>query len=71
VIPDFVNSIGFAAFFGCSGLTSVIVPDSVTSLGVDAFIVCDRLEQVIAPARFHFLIPGIASVTEPTQYLLK
>jgi len=26
---------------------------------------------VIAPARFHHLFPGVASLTEPSQFLLK
>ena len=37
VIPDGVTSIGRAAFYGCTGLTSVTIPDSVTSIGDSAF----------------------------------
>ena len=32
-----VTSIGVAAFYGCSGLTSVTFPNSVTSIGFGAF----------------------------------
>ena len=35
--PYSVTSIGYYAFFGCSGLTSVTIPGSVTSIGDDAF----------------------------------
>jgi hypothetical protein len=58
-------------FHGCTGLISLVIPDSVTKIGDAAFVGCDQLEQVIAPARFHRLFPRVASVTEPTQYLLK
>ena len=35
-----VTSIGYSAFFYCSGLTSVTIPNSVTSIGSDAFFGC-------------------------------
>jgi len=42
----FVTTIGYAAFSGCSGLTSVIMPNTVTDMGADAFSVCDYLASV-------------------------
>ena len=50
VIPHTVTSIGEAAFYGCSGLTSVTIPDSVTSIGNVAFYNCSGLTSVTIPA---------------------
>ena len=41
-----VTSIGDAAFYGCSGLTSVTIPGSVTSIGESAFGACKKLTSV-------------------------
>jgi hypothetical protein len=48
-IPDSVTSIGYAAFYGRSGLTSVTIPDSVTIIEKEAFIGCSALTRVAIP----------------------
>ena len=55
VIPSKVNgynvtSIGFRAFYECSGLTSVNIPSSVTSIGGAAFQYCSGLTSVTIPS---------------------
>ena len=46
VIPDSVTSIGYEAFRGRTGLTSVTIGSSVTSIGVWAFSGCTGLTSV-------------------------
>ena len=48
-IEDGVTSIGEAAFFDCSDLTSITIPNSVTSIGDDAFDGCSSLTSVTIP----------------------
>ena len=47
VIPDYVTSIGYRAFWGCTSLTSVTIQNSVTSIGEDAFAFCYKLVEII------------------------
>ena len=49
VIPKTVTSIGAAAFYGCSGLTSIIIPALVTSIEDNAFDGCESLTSVTLP----------------------
>ena len=74
VIPDdgSVTSIGNLAFFGCSGLTSIVIPDSVTSIGQETFRNCSGLTYITIPdsvtniSKWTFSdCSGLTSVTIP------
>ena len=74
VIPNSVTSIGEAAFYECSGLTSVTIPNSVTSIGSGAFYGCSGLTSVtignsvtsIGKDAFGYC-PGLTSITIPNS----
>ena len=46
VIPDSVKSIGYCAFYGCTGLTSVTIPKGVESIRDYSFYECDGLKTI-------------------------
>ena len=43
-----VTSIGYRAFYGCNGLTSVTIPNSVKIIGINSFNGCNNLVYVIS-----------------------
>ena len=49
-IPASVTCIGYAAFYGCTGLTNITIPKSVTNIGAGAFNGCARLTEITIPA---------------------
>ena len=46
IIPNSVTSIGYSAFKGCTGLTSVNIPPNVTSIGYGSFEGCTGLTSM-------------------------
>ena len=48
-IPEGVTEIGYSAFEGCTGLTSVTIPAGVTEIGDGAFEGCTGLTSVTIP----------------------
>ena len=49
IIPNSVTSIGYQAFYGCTGLTGIAFPNSVTSIEGSAFLGCSGLKSVTIP----------------------
>ena len=49
VIPNSITSIKYAAFEGCSGLTSVTIPECVTSIDGVAFANCSGITSISIP----------------------
>ena len=49
IISEGITSIGYAAFYNCTGLTSVTIPDSVTSIGDYVFSGCSGLTEITIP----------------------
>ena len=52
---DSVTSIGYGAFEGCNGLTSIVIPEGVTSVGEWAFSCCYNLSSVVIPDSVIFI----------------
>ena len=48
-IPSDVINIGYSAFDGCSGLTSIDIPTNVTSIGQEALYGCSGLTSITIP----------------------
>ena len=49
IIPNSINNIGYCAFSGCSGLTSVTIPNSVEYIDDESFLGCSGLTSVSIP----------------------
>lgn len=69
-----VTNIGYGAFYGCTGLTSIAIPNSVTSIGEGAFEACTGLTSVTLPnsvtgigAGTFFGCTGLTSITIPNS----
>ena len=85
VIPEMVNyrgvnynvtSIGFGAFSGCDGLTSITIPNSVTTIGRSAFGGCDGLTSITIPSSVTLIeykafshCAGLTSITIPESVI--
>ena len=69
IIPNTVTSIGWSAFRGHSGLTSIVLPNSITAIGAYAFYDCTGLTNITLPASLEslgmtvFYNSGLTSMT--------
>jgi hypothetical protein len=62
VLPSSVTSIGYFAFSGCIGLTTVSIPASVNSIGAGAFGSCSVLTSIVANSSVPaYILPGWGS----------
>ncbi len=73
-IPSGVTSIGYGAFAGCRGLTSIAIPSSVTSFGEFAFSNCSGLTSIALHSGVTHIgmwafynCTGLTSVTIPSS----
>lgn len=70
-LPDGLTYIGRAAFYQCTGLTSVELPESLVEMGSHVFFECHNLVSVVMPERINsigsmaFASTGIRTVTIP------
>ena len=69
-----VTSIGWRAFRGCTGLTSITIPSSVTSIGNKAFEDCTGLTSITIPSSVTSIgdlafegCTGLTSITIPSS----
>ena len=74
IIPNSVTYIGFSAFAGCSGLTSITIPNSVTGIGDHAFAGCSGLTSITIPNSVTYIgfsvfygCSGLTSITIPNS----
>lgn len=74
VIPNYVTSIGDAAFQSCYGLTSITIPDSVISIENGAFFNCTGLTSINIPDSVSVIddttfsgCEGLTSITIPNN----
>ena len=65
-----VTVIGYKAFYGCSGLTSVEIPNSVTKIGGSAFSFCSGLTSVTLPGGITSLPSWCFDVCENLKTLI-
>lgn len=64
VIPNTVKAIGWYAFYGCAGLSTITIPDSITTIGSGAFDGID-LTTIVSQIKDPFKIEGRGAYNSP------
>ena len=74
IIPNYVTSIGYSTFDGCTNLTSINnIPNNITSIGHSAFASCGQLTSITIPNTVTsigvnaFYCSGITSIVIPNS----
>ena len=75
VIPEGVDSIGSAAFYGCNYLEKIVLPKSITKLGENIFYDCTKLQSLkilsdkltYIPNDFCLKCQGLTDILIPTS----
>ena len=49
-LPNTIVKIGKKAFFGCEGITELVIPQGVTEIGEQAFDYCTALKKITLPS---------------------
>ena len=49
-VSNGITTIGSYAFYGCAGLTNIVLPDSLTTIGAVSFYGCPSLSKITIPA---------------------
>ena len=47
IVPKNVLKISYNAFYGCTGITSIVIPESVTTIYDGAFVDCSALTRLV------------------------
>ena len=53
-----IDTIGFAAFFGCANLKNVVIEDGVVTIERSSFVYCRSLEQITIPDSVQIIEDG-------------
>ena len=61
LIPHEVDSIGHAAFCGCTGMESIVIPEGIKTIYFDAFVGCSQLRSIHFPKSVQRLSVGCFS----------
>jgi len=75
-VPNSVTTIGYSAFYRCSGLTSILLPNTLTTIDNNAFYGCRGLTSITIPNsvttisyRVFYGCSGLTSIILPNSLI--